>query len=179
MLSEIGKKAMPCPVFNQMKNKETFNNLSHKQPTIEAIDSVLMQLNIRKSSPHEDDGNDRHERRVQVIRLRKVGHTYEAIAAQNGLSHTGVFNICQRHANSGVKALRDAVGGRKTGEFRILTAEQERQVQQLIRNKTPDQIELSYALWSRVVVSELIADRFGMRIPVRTMGTYLKCWGFY
>lgn len=58
----------------------------------------------------------RHERRVQVIRLRKVGHTYEAIAAQNGLSHTGVFNICQRHANSGVKALRGAVGGRKTGD---------------------------------------------------------------
>jgi len=58
----------------------------------------------------------RHERRVQVIRLRKVGHTYEAIAAQNELSHTGVFNICQHHANSGVKALRDAVGGRKTGD---------------------------------------------------------------
>ena len=120
----------------------------------------------------------RHERRVQVVRLRKAGQTYEAIAAQTGLSRTGVFNICQRHANSGAKALRDAIGGRKTGEFRVLSPEQERQVQQLLRDKTPDQIKMPYALWSRVAVAELIADRFGIHIPVRTMGTYLKRWGF-
>lgn len=37
----------------------------------------------------------RHERRVQVIRLRKAGQTYDKIAAQTGLSRTGVFNICR------------------------------------------------------------------------------------
>ncbi len=120
----------------------------------------------------------RHERRVQVIRLRKAGLGYEAIATQTGLSRTGVFNICKRHEQGGVKALRDAVGGRKVGEFRVLTAEQEREVQQLIRDKTPDQIKLPYALWSRAAVAELITDRFGIRVPVRTMGTYLKRWGF-
>lgn len=118
----------------------------------------------------------RHERRVQVIRLRKAGLGYEAIAAQTGLSRTGVFNICKRHAQGGAKALRDAVGGRKVGEFRVLTAAQERQVRQLMRDKTPDQIKLPYALWSRAAVAELIADRFGIRVPVRTMGTYLKRW---
>lgn len=120
----------------------------------------------------------RHERRVQVIRLRKAGLAYDAIAAQIGLSRTGVFDICKRHEQGGAKALHDAVGGRKVGEFRVLTAEQERQVQQLIRDKTPDQIKLPYALWSRTAVAELIADRFGIRVPVRTMGTYLKRWGF-
>ena len=120
----------------------------------------------------------RHERRVQVIRLRKSGLGYEAIAAQTGLSKTGVFDICKRHEAGGAKALRDAIGGRKVGEFRVLTAEQERQVQQLIRDKTPDQIKLPYALWSRAAVADLIADRFGIRVPVRTMGTYLKRWGF-
>ena len=39
----------------------------------------------------------RHERRVQVIRLRKAGNTYDEIAALTGLSRTGVFNICKRH----------------------------------------------------------------------------------
>ncbi|OLI30721.1 helix-turn-helix domain protein, partial [Xanthomonas oryzae pv. oryzae] len=38
----------------------------------------------------------RHERRVQVIRLRKAGQTYDEIAAQTGLSRTGVFDICKR-----------------------------------------------------------------------------------
>lgn len=113
-----------------------------------------------------------------MIRLRKAGHSYDAIATQTGLSRTGVFNICQRHANGGAKALRDAVGGRRVGEFRVLTAEQEREIQRLIRDKTPDQIKLPYALWSRAAVAELIADRFGLRVPVRTMGHYLKRWGF-
>lgn len=35
----------------------------------------------------------RQERRVQAIRLRKAGVSYELIAAQTGLSRTGVFNI--------------------------------------------------------------------------------------
>lgn len=55
--------------------------------------------------------------------------------------------------------------------------EQERQAQQLIRDKTPDQIKLPYALWSRRAVAGLITDRFGICVPVRTMGAYLKRWG--
>ena len=75
----------------------------------------------------------RHERRVQVIRLRKSGRTYEEIAAQTGLSRTGVFDICKRHEAGGAKALRDAPGGRKLGQGRRLDATQEAAVRKLIR----------------------------------------------
>ena len=81
----------------------------------------------------------RHERRVQVIRLRKAGHTYEEIAALTGPSRTGVFKICKRHEGVGVKALHDAIGGRRMGENRLLDAAQEAQVRKLIADKTPDQ----------------------------------------
>lgn len=120
----------------------------------------------------------RHERRVQVIRLRAAGHTYEAIAAQTGLSRTGVFDICKRHTEGGAKALRDAIGGRQTGEGRRLTAAQEAEVRKLICDKTPDQLKMPYALWTRGAVAELIEHRFGIRLPVRTMGLYLSRWGF-
>ena len=120
----------------------------------------------------------RHERRVQVIRLRAAGHTYEAIAAQMGLSRTGVFDICKRHAEGGAKALRDSIGGRQIGEGRRLTAEQETEVRKLICDKTPDQLKMPYALWTRGAVAELIEHRFGIRLPVRTMGLYLSRWGF-
>lgn len=63
----------------------------------------------------------RHERRVQVIRLRETGLTYEEIAAQTGLSRTGVFDICRRYARGGAKALQDAIGGRQVGEGRCLS----------------------------------------------------------
>ena len=120
----------------------------------------------------------RHERRVQVIKLRKADYTYDEIAALTGLSRTGVFDICKRHASSGAPALRDAVGGRKLGQQRLLSSEQEALVQKLITDKTPDQLKMPYALWSRVAVAELIEQRFGLKLKVRTMGIYLKRWGF-
>ena len=120
----------------------------------------------------------RHERRVQVIRLRKAGNTYEEIAVLTGLSRTGVFNICKRHEALGAKALHDTIGGRKVGENRLLDAAQEGQVRKLIADKTPDQLKMPYALWSRAAVAQLIEQRFGIRLQVRTMGKYLARWGF-
>jgi len=37
---------------------------------------------------------------------------------------------------------------------------------------------MSYALWTRQAVSELVAYRFGVRLTVRNTGKYLKRWGF-
>ena len=120
----------------------------------------------------------RNERRVQVIRLRKAGNTYDKIAALTGLSRTGVFNICRRHAAHGAKALHDTIGGRKLGENRLLDADQEALVRKLIADKTPDQLKMPYALWTRAAVAQLIEQRFGIRLQVRTMGKYLARWGF-
>ena len=40
------------------------------------------------------------------------------------------------------------------------------------------ELGLPFALWSRAAVRELIWRRFGVRLAVRTMGTYLARWGF-
>ena len=120
----------------------------------------------------------RHERRVQVIRLRAAGRTYDEIAAQTGLSRTGVFDICKRHESQGAKALRDAPHGRKTGDGRLLDEAQEALVRKLITDRTPDQLKMPYALWTRAAVAQLIEQQFGIRLAVRTMGLYLARWGF-
>lgn len=120
----------------------------------------------------------RHERRVQVIRLRRAGRTYEEIAELTGLSRTGVFDICKRHQALGAKGLRDAPGGRKTGQGRSLDLTQELLVRQLIADKTPDQLKMPYALWTRAAVGQLIKQCFGIRLAVRTVGLYLSRWGF-
>ena len=65
------------------------------------------------------------ERRRQVIGLRQAGLTYDEIAAQAGLSATGVFDICQRFAAEGAKGLVSKPRGRKPGEQRLLTPAQE------------------------------------------------------
>ena len=47
-----------------------------------------------------------------------------------------------------------------------------------INNKTPDQLKLHFALWSRDAVRLAIKQQFGMELPLRTITDYLKRWGF-
>lgn len=59
------------------------------------------------------------ERRRQVVGLRESCLTYEAIAAQTGLTRTGVFNICRRFAEQGAVGLQTGphVRSRALGGF--------------------------------------------------------------
>src|SRR3712207_3760285 len=118
------------------------------------------------------------ERRRQVIGLRQAGMTYDVIASQVGLSPAGVFNICRRYAERVAAGLKGGPRGPEPGNGRFLDAEQEVEARDLIRRHTPDELDLPFALWSRAVVRELIWQRFGVRLAVRTMGTYLARWGF-
>lgn len=64
------------------------------------------------------------------------------------------------------------------GDGRHLDTAQQAAVRELITDRTPDQLRMPYALWTRAAVGELIAQRFGIRLAVRTMGLYLARWGF-
>ena len=118
------------------------------------------------------------ERRRQVIGLRQAGLTYDAIAAQAGLTRTGVFNICKRFTERGAAGLRSGPRGPEPGTGRLLDAAQEAEVRALICRHTPDELDLPFALWSRAAVRELVARRCGVALAVRTTGKYLARWGF-
>ena len=159
----VSPRRAPVAIDSEVSN---LNRLRHHLMVTEATDM--------RSLSHDA----RHERRVQVVRLRKAGQTYDEIAVQTGLSRTGVFDICKRHEAAGAKALRDAPSGRKSGDGRLLDAAQEAMVRKLLTDKTPDQLKMLYALWTRTAVALLIEHRFGIRLPVRTMGLYLARSGF-
>jgi transposase len=113
------------------------------------------------------------ERRRQVIGLRQAGQTCDAIAAQVGLTRTGVFDICKRYAERGAAGLKSAPRGPEPGTGRFLDRAQEAEVRDLIRRHTPDELDPPFALWSRAAVQELVLRRFGVRLAVRSMGTCL------
>jgi transposase len=48
----------------------------------------------------------------------------------------------------------------------------------MIQDRTPDQLKMSYALWTRQAVGELVEARYGIRLKVRNVGKYLKRWGY-
>jgi transposase len=59
-----------------------------------------------------------------------------------------------------------------------LTCEQEKELQKLIQEKVPDQLKLPFALWTRIAVQQLIKRIYSTDMPIRTVGEYLKRWGF-
>jgi transposase len=133
----------------------------------------MKHVDMRKLSPAAQE-----ERRRQVIGLRQSGASYAAIAAQVGLSQTGVFDICKRFDAQGETGLVSGKRGRKPDEQKLLTTAQEREIQRLICRRMPDGLGLDFALWSRAAVRALIRRRCGVRLAVRTTGTYLARWGF-
>jgi transposase len=64
------------------------------------------------------------------------------------------------------------------GEQRNLTAEQEAEIKRLLIDKVPNQLKLSFALWTRDAVRQLIEQKYEISMPIRTVGEYLKRWGF-
>jgi transposase len=118
------------------------------------------------------------ERRRQVIRLHKKGHTRSQIAQLCDLSYTAVTKIIGLYEQGGSAALVPGRRGRRQGEDRRLTAEQEQRIQKLICDKRPEQLKMSFALWNRAAVSHLIEQECGIKLPVRSVGNYLGRWGF-
>lgn len=116
--------------------------------------------------------------RYQVIRLRKQGRTHKEISAITGVSRSTCSTWWNLYKSEGKKALKIQKRGRPIGSCRKLDSEQEKQIQKSICDKCPDQLKLPFALWTRIAVQQLIKQLWGMDIPVRTIGDYLKRWNF-
>jgi transposase len=81
-------------------------------------------------------------------------------------------------SEEGEKALIPKKRGRKEGTGRILTPDEETQLQGLIKDTYPTDSRLNYATWTRKAVSELAYNKFNKKVSVRAMGDYLKRWDF-
>ena len=116
--------------------------------------------------------------RDQVVRLRKQGKANKDVAEFLGMTPQHSSTIWQRYVRGGKKEIILGARGRRHGEKRSLTEEQERYVQKAIIDRTPDQLKFSFALWTREAVRQLIGRQYGIDMPIRTVGEYLKRWGF-
>lgn len=118
------------------------------------------------------------EMRKAIVRAHKNGKGPMEIAKDLGVSWGAVNAALSLYSEGGIQALKPAQRGRKKGSLRILTPEQERQIQRDICDKRPEQLKMDFALWTREAVMVYIREHFGIEISVRTVGDYLKRWGF-
>jgi hypothetical protein len=59
-----------------------------------------------------------------------------------------------------------------------LTGAQEKELKRLLCEKNPRQLKLPFALWNRRAIQSAIYQLWRVRIAIRTIGDYMKRWGF-
>jgi transposase len=122
------------------------------------------------------DDSTRIYLKTRARELQKTGNTYFAISAILGVHPTTVARWLHPEKGTFKKAYKKR--GRRSGEQRTLKADQEKEIRELIRDKTPEQLKLPFALWTRRSIRDLICIRTGITIPIRTIGEYLLRWGY-
>jgi transposase len=116
--------------------------------------------------------------RVRAIHARELGYSVVDIAAILGVREETVSRWCTKYKRGGEEALPGDRTGRPVGSGQFLNDEQQQRIQQLIDSKTPKDLEIPSALWTRQAVQELIQQQTGQRLPIRTVGEYLGRWGY-
>ncbi len=87
-------------------------------------------------------------------------------------------NIIKKYNDEGIVGIKPNKRGRRTGEKRVLTATQEKEIMATIVDKNPDQLKLPGCMWTRKNISQMIKRRYGIEIKLSTLGYYLSRWGF-
>jgi len=99
------------------------------------------------------------------------GEAPSAVIASYGFCRTTIYKWLKKVKRGG---RGDPLRSRKgTGRPGKLTARQKRQVFRWINGKDPRQYGFDFGLWTRQIVAELIAQRFGIELSLASVGKLL------
>jgi len=121
---------------------------------------------------------EQYQIRKNIIRLSEKGKTNEEIAEILDVSLRHVQNTKKQYKEGGIAGIKPQKRGRREGAKRTLTPAQEKEIQQILVDKTPDQLKFKDCMWSRKTIAELIYEKYKISLPVSTLGVYLARWGF-
>lgn len=116
--------------------------------------------------------------RNQAIRLFQKGITRKQIAEIVGVHYSSICKWIRIWKSGGKRAIKLKKRGRGSEDQRLLTIDQEKALKKLLTDKNPRQLKLPFALWNRKAIQSVIFQMWRIRIAVRTIGDYLKRWGF-
>jgi transposase len=113
--------------------------------------------------------------RTRMIAALRGGRKPAVAARTFGVSRSSVWNWRRRVALGNSTSLRSKKRGRPKGTQ--LAPHEAATTVRLITDRCPDQLKLPFALWTREAVQQLLVQRFGVQVSVRTVGRYLAGWG--
>jgi Transposase and inactivated derivatives len=121
----------------------------------------------------------------EQLQLRKLtlsslqsGKTGRETAKLLGVSEAYVSKVKKAYKNDGIAGLVVRKRGRRHGDKRLLTPEQEEEIQYILVNNTPSDFNFPGCLWTRKLVRDLITQQYNTTLSLSSVGYYLKRWEF-
>src|SRR5262245_16543889 len=115
--------------------------------------------------------------RLRAVAARAAGFANDTVAAILGVRPESVSRWFAAYRHGGLEALPGDRTGRPVGSGRRLSLQQEGRLEALIVVTTPTDQGIASGLWTRQAVRQLILQECGLRLPIRTVGEYLRRWG--
>jgi transposase len=116
--------------------------------------------------------------RLRALRGCELGFTQSDVADLLGVSRETVCRWWAAYTLAGLDGLPQERTGRPLGSGRLLSNEQADHIQQRLDHNSPQELDIASPLWSRRAVRDLIKKEFAIDLAVRTVGEYLKRWGY-
>jgi transposase len=129
------------------------------------------------------DARQLSDEALQVLRLRalrgiELGYTELELADLLGVCHETISRWWTAYLADGLEALPGGRPGRPLGSGRALSDAQAQYIRGRIDYYTPEQLGIPHALWTRRAVRDLIRRDCGIDLAERTVGLYLRRWGY-
>lgn len=134
----------------------------------------MIQTDARKLS--QDAQEALRMRAIKAVVKDGMGIT--TVAKTFDISRSSLSEWLARYRNGGESALKKKKRGRRSQDMKLLQPYQCAIIVNIIKDLYPDQLKLPFMLWTRDAVGMLIEQKFGIKMCVRTVGNYLKRWGF-
>lgn len=116
--------------------------------------------------------------RQQAIRLRQAGKRIKDISEFLGVHRNTVSWWCWEYQLNPETGAYQQTRGRQLGDGRILTPEEEDEVQAAMQGHSPEDYGIDSAVWTGKAVQSLIEQCCGEKMAIRTVREYLKRWDY-
>jgi transposase len=131
---------------------------------------VLEQVMKRDGRAH--DRKTQEAIRMMAVERIREGESVASVMGSYGLCRTTGYKWLAKTQGRG-RGLRSLAARRGTGRPAKLSPKQKRQVFRWVNGKNPLQYGFDFGLWTRAIVRELIAEQFGVKLGVTSVGTLL------
>ena len=132
---------------------------------------------------NKNDGRNRNKDTQKEIRflaveaVNKENKPKSEVARLFKISRQALDNWLKKAKRKGIESLKEDNRGGLRENICILNKKQLDWIRNFVETKTPEEFKLSFLLWTREAIQELVKRKYKKFVDIRTIGIWLKKWG--